>query len=321
MDEADFIQSLLHSQFDDELLNESAKNLQDGRITNALENLSNGLREKLQNSSVLEWDEFVQFARLHPLNQMLMQCPATSCSQQRSRKHSLSADLIDLLCGDDGKCIVPEGTTQLGAEIYREIFKRPIASGFRARVNLVAGLVDDVSIRTENPRILSVASGHLCEADQCGALKQRRVQEWVVFDYDADNLMEINQRFGSYNVRTEAGTIDQIVNRKTNLGDFDFIYSTTICDFLPDPLGQRMVQCMFDMLRPGGQLLVANFRPNMPDIGFKKCFMDWQVVYRSDDSMFDLARKINPGDLVQDIRFMSQGEPYSVFVQVTKKYD
>ena len=54
---------------------------------------------------------------------------------------------------------------------------------------------------------------------------------------------------------------------------------------------------MFDMLRPGGKLIVANFVPNNHGRGYMEAFMDWNLICRDEAEMAALVDGL-PGDQV-----------------------
>ena len=50
---------------------------------------------------------------------------------------------------------------------------------------------------------------------------------------------------------------------------------------------------MFDMLRSGGKLLVANFIPDHREVGYMETFMQWQLIYRTESQLADVAKEIS----------------------------
>jgi SAM-dependent methyltransferase len=168
------------------------------------------------------------------------------------------------------------------------------------------------------PEILSVACGHLYEANLTGALKQRRVARWVALDADTDSLEEVQRWYGGYCVETVAGTVRQLLTKRLDLGQFDFIYSTGLFDYVQQPVAKRLTERLFDMLRPGGQLLIANFLSGIPGQGYMESFMDWYLIYRSHLQMLDLAMTIDQ-TRVKDIRLLAEDLQNILFLQVTRK--
>jgi hypothetical protein len=54
---------------------------------------------------------------------------------------------------------------------------------------------------------------------------------------------------------------------------------------------------MFDLLNPGGTLLVANFAQGLLDAAYMEAFMDWWLTYRTDEELHNLLVQSAGGDL------------------------
>ncbi|MEM7796248.1 MAG: class I SAM-dependent methyltransferase, partial [Cyanobacteria bacterium P01_C01_bin.118] len=74
---------------------------------------------------------------------------------------------------------------------------------------------------------------------------------------------------------------------------------------------------MFDMLRPQGKLLVANFVPNHRDVGYMETFMQWNLIYRTESQLDDVAKAISASAIAQKQTFF---EPNGniVFLELVK---
>ena len=74
--------------------------------------------------------------------------------------------------------------------------------------------------------------------------------------------------------------------------EFDLVYSTGLFDYLNPRTGRRLVTGMFQLLRSGGSLIVANFLPGVRDIGYMETYMGWKLIYRTPEQMQSLADEI-----------------------------
>ena len=72
-------------------------------------------------------------------------------------------------------------------------------------------------------------------------------------------------------------------------GGYDFIYCTGLYDYFSDRVTRRLTQSMYNMLAPGGRLLVCNFTPANPIRHFMKYVLDWDLTHRTVDQMRALA--------------------------------
>ena len=132
------------------------------------------------------------------------------------------------------------------------------------------------------------------------------------------SLEEAEQCYGNFGVQAAPGTVRQVLSGRADLGEFDFIYSTGLLDYLQRPLARRLVNRMFQMLRPGGRILVANFLPQIMGVGYMESYMDWQLIYRSHGDMLDLAMSLDQTQ-VRDIRMLAEDQQNIVILQVTRK--
>jgi len=55
------------------------------------------------------------------------------------------------------------------------------------------------------------------------------------------------------------GSIARLIVGRYDLSDFDLVYTAGLFDYVDERAGKRLVKTMFDMLKPGGRLLVAIF--------------------------------------------------------------
>jgi SAM-dependent methyltransferase len=187
--------------------------------------------------------------------------------------------MLDMVYGHESPEIASD-------EIGRGIFGYTAGSGrspqaVRNRRTVIATLVDEISQREENPRILSIACGHLREVEFSAAFKAGAVQEWIGVDQDEESLRECARAYGGSVVRPIKGSVRQLLSGKLALGEFDLVYAAGLFDYLSAPLAGALISRMFRMLKPNGKMMVANFRAGFVDAGYMEAFMDWKLIYRS----------------------------------------
>jgi hypothetical protein len=166
----------------------------------------------------------------------------------------------------------------------------------RERRVLLAREIDTVASQVDQPRILSVACGHLREAELSHAVKEHRVGEFIAFDQDPMSLAEVARQHPETAIRPVAGSVRALLMGRTVFGHLDLAYSAGLYDYLSDNTARRLTQLLFDMLNPGGRLLVANFA-TCPEAGYLEAFMDWWLIYRDEDQMQALTLDNDPTQL------------------------
>jgi len=75
---------------------------------------------------------------------------------------------------------------------------------------------------------------------------------------------------------------------------------------------------LFHQLRPGGRLVIANFLPQIPDVGYMEMFMDWHLVYRDRRELLGLAAKIEPAALAE-IRIVAEPNDNVAILELAKR--
>lgn len=71
-------------------------------------------------------------------------------------------------------------------------------------------------------------------------------------------------------------------------GRFHFIYSMGLFDYLTPPVAKIVLKRLYELLFPGGQLLIGNFHINNPTRYYMEYWMDWVVYYRTEEAFIDL---------------------------------
>jgi len=303
----------LHQQlvdvFDDGLLNDCYQGMQSERLSDiaaALERLLYGLAARRETMSSTEWERFVKLCRLHPLHELLQHDPFTRSAFEKRRGYPGDACVLDYIYmahqfaagrrpleNDD------DDVSQLGSRLLRCTIQQGTCRGVRHRMWRAGRLIDEVATARPQAAVLSVASGHLREAEFSKAILNQELGQCVAFDQDPDSLLEVHECYSHLGVEAVTGSVKKIIRGSMKLGEFDLIYSTGLFDYMRQSLAQRLVTQLFSMLRPGGRLMIANFKEGIVGRGYMECFMDWNLVYRHHSDMYELAQLIDPNAIQQ----------------------
>jgi SAM-dependent methyltransferase len=249
------------------------------------------LAEIKKTSTPEVWSEVASVCHLHPVSGLFWQDPFTAHCYRKPRGYAGDAELLDFLYG---LVDAPAGTTPLGRSIFTHMMQQQGALSVRSRGRILAQVIDETAERCSAPRILAIACGHLREAVHSRALMSGRIREFVALDQDADSLAHVNRVYAGKGVRTVNGSVKALLGDKIRFEDFDLVYAAGLYDYLSERIATRFTRVMFDMLAPGGRLLVANFAPTLPEVGYMETFMDWKLIYRTAEEMAKLSGEI-PG--------------------------
>jgi extracellular factor (EF) 3-hydroxypalmitic acid methyl ester biosynthesis protein len=107
----------------------------------------------------------------------------------------------------------------------------------------------------------------------------------VVRRIDAKHHGRPPVRYLEESVRTMLRTRDL----RTRFGAFDFIYSMGLFDYLTGPVARAVLARTFDLLAPGGEIVVGNFHVTSPTRIYMDYWADWTLIYRTEESFLALA--------------------------------
>ncbi len=300
---------------DEKFLDHMHDLLLDGRVEEAFAELFPTLKARRFAASESEWQDYLRACRAHPLCRLLHEDPFTRHAYDRPRGYPGDAPLLDFIYAVDEGWPLPEGTSALGEAIHRITIRTEACEGVRARREFIAHVLDEVSGQGR-PHVLSVAAGHLREAALCAAVRRRRLGRLVALDADAESLAEIERSYGRWGVETVRSSARRLL-RPDSLGRFDLIYSTGLFDYLAQKSARHLAAALFRGLNPQGRLVVANFLPGLPGVGYMEAFMRWELIYRNRMELLDLFALI-PQEEVRDIRIFAEENQNILFVQVTR---
>ncbi len=259
-----------------------------------------------------EWRIFGESARCnHPVWGILREDPFTLRAFEKPRGYAGDAKTIDFVYG----YAETRSKSRIGKVIQAYTTNLNTAQSVRYRCNILAKRVDETASEKGSPRILALACGHLREAHRAAAVQERRFSEYLAFDQDAKSLAVVEAEFARFGVRTEQGSVVDL--DFSRLGNFDLIYAAGLYDYLWQGAAKELTTYAFDMLAPGGKLLIANVHPNIPDAGYLEAVMDWWLVYRTPDELESVADGISCSEIAKKRIF---GDPLNniVFLEVEK---
>lgn len=242
------------------------------------------------------WQAAVAACRRHPVCRLIHEDPLTRRSFTRPRGYAGDAELLDIIYTRDWRGLTPP-PSQVGQAVFEHTIDCRAPAAVRTRRNLLAGMIDAACERTRAPHILSVACGHRRELALSPAFCAGQVGRFVGLDQDELSLTAIARTLSHAPVETVPGSIKLLFGGGLAREKFDFIYTAGLYDYLEEDFAQRLTRRMFDMLRPGGRLLVANFQPGVEDVGYMEAFMDWRLIYRDAAAMGRLSESIVPANI------------------------
>ncbi|MFL5318894.1 MAG: class I SAM-dependent methyltransferase [Myxococcaceae bacterium] len=194
--------------------------------------------------------------------------------------------------------------------LHKHPLETPSAHAVRNRRRFIPRCVRASLARFPDPtqklKVLSVACGPAWELQdmfhdssdfqrlQCTLLDQDPhaldIAREGIRRIEAARDIELGVRFISESVRTML----RERNMKDRFGSQHFIYSMGLFDYLTPPVARALARKIFDLLEPGGTMVIGNFHLDNPTRYYMEYWMDWVLYYRTADDMKDLVADL-PG--------------------------
>lgn len=215
--------------------------------------------------------------------------------------------------------------TYVGGSIFAKLMhKHPIdtdaAGAVRARRKMIRSELAEV-MRTRpqgtKTHILSVACGPVCEIEDI-LESPRHAEElrFTLLDQDPDALAaaEANIRRRERELRTpveytplneSVRTLLRYDDLERRIGRASFIYSLGLYDYLTDRIAAALTRALYELLEPGGILMLGNFHVRNPTRVYMEYWMDWVLYYRDTKEFLAMASDL-PGASAE-IKFEPSG--------------
>jgi len=263
------------------------------------------------------WRAAVSIARTHALREVLFEDPLTCRSFQQPRGYQGDAELIDLIYEGEPGLFGMKPTTTRGAAIYSWSHQGKAPSAVRQRRKFLGCYLDREAARFRHPRALSVACGHLREVECSEAFYAGHFGEIVGIDQDPLTIATATARHSRTCAKFRRAGVQSLLTGRESQGRYDVIWSAGLFDYLDDDIARLLVRHLFSMLARTGVLVIANFLPDIPDVGYMELFMDWWLNYRSQEELQRLVLGIDHDNLAS-VDFVDDGQSHVGYLIVRR---
>ncbi|MEY2883576.1 MAG: hypothetical protein RL490_1300 [Pseudomonadota bacterium] len=242
----------------------------------------------------------LQQVQQHEAIRIARACPIATHAAARPRGYPGDAGLLDLLY------LHPAGRPVFGDDLSRRAYAlcqaAKVSRSVRYRRMLLADAIDNAAIAVPGAHILSLACGHLREAEWSTALATGGVGRLVAADQDETSLAAIRRDYAATMPAIEPVTCsvrDVLKGAGQRLGRFDLVYSAGLYDYLPTGVAEALTARLFGLLNPGGRLLIGNFGAGLDETAYMEAVMDWPLIWRRPEAIADFAALIDKADIAQ----------------------
>ena len=265
--------------------------------------------------SELDGDEWARFATEtavnHPLRDLIHEDPMTRRSFDKPRGYAGDAVLLDFIYGER----TPEDMSEVVRDFHEYALARPAARAVRRRREYITELIDEMAT-SRRIDVLSIASGHLREADTSRAVREGQVGRFVALDADAKSIEFVGERYPD--IEAHPLSVKELIADGDRWGRFDLVYSSGLFDYLQDRMAKRLIEYMFDAIRPGGRLMFTNFLPTVADAGFMESYMGWKLLFRGEAGLEELTSTL-PAEQVASRRIWRDIDAAVGYVEVARR--
>jgi len=262
--------------------------------------------------------------QLHPL---VLCAPFAFRSVQKPLGYAGDYEMVNMILRDPH-----EGGSLFAKVLNRWFVKQPPAEAHRNRINYLVEQLSNETLRTRN-------AGGLCRVFNAGCGPAGEIQRFLA-DSELSNhvkltLLDFNEETINHarsvleTVRhkharttqidfTKKSVVQLLRGRsKTAVGgqNYDFVYCAGLFDYLPDSVCRQLVGVFYDMLAPGGLLVLTNVEPSNPIRHWLGYVLDWHLIYRNAKQMMQLCPD---SSLTEQCRVRADATGVNLFLEIRR---
>jgi extracellular factor (EF) 3-hydroxypalmitic acid methyl ester biosynthesis protein len=222
-----------------------------------------------------------------------------------------------------------EGNSLFAKLINAYLLDQPPCHAVRNRVCFLKARIFEEANRlarqNKGVNIFSVACGPAWEAINFVAehpwADKARIE---LLDFNQETLQRAGDKMTDvirkHNRRTQVkpvkNSVQNLLRAKVkNCSSYDIIYCSGLYDYLSDAVCLALNTHLYDMLSPGGSLVVGNFAAGTPGRNLMEHLMDWFLIYRNPQELLLLAPEQAKPD---HCRVRSETAAANLFLEVRK---
>jgi extracellular factor (EF) 3-hydroxypalmitic acid methyl ester biosynthesis protein len=237
---------------------------------------------------------------------VLLRAPIMARTNLKPRGYNGDSEMMRMIYLDDY-----QGESTFGKILHKFSVDQPAAQAVRNRRQEVAGMLHRFIERSplrspERLRVLSVACGPAFEVrDILRAPGDCARIHFSFFDQDQQALLEaaglVSELERALKTEISADFIRESVRTmlvaralQQRWGQFQFIYSMGLFDYLTAPVATAVLKKLYQLLTPGGEMAIGNFYVVNPSRFYMEYWHDWKIIYRTADDFTQLVADL-PG--------------------------
>jgi hypothetical protein len=210
----------------------------------------------------------------------------------------------------------PGGSGRIGPLLDRVILDAPAAHAVKNRRGLLAEeILRVVEQKNDGPaRVTSLASGPAREIfDVFDQLEVPSRLEVNLLDIDLQALAFVSDELARRKLKhqvelTHANLVYLATGRQAiDIKEQDLVYSIGLIDYFHDRFVILLLDYVYELLRPGGKVILGNFHTSNVCKAFIEFVLDWRMIHRTEADMNRLYSASRFGRPSTGIRFEQAG--------------
>ena len=244
---------------------------------------------------------------------IIMCSPFMARTNLKPRGYSGDSVMMQMIYANDY-----EGDSTFAKILNKHPLSHPGAEAVRNRRTLVMKKLSELIDSSHNHRqakykILSVACGPafelkdlLLSPEDCDAFHFTLLDQDRYALFEAAKLIDqigksLDKKIGVNYLNESVRTMLATPHLEEKWGQFDFIYSLGLFDYLTPPVAAAVLKKLYGLLTPGGELVIGNFHESNPSRYYMEYWLDWVLYYRNEAEFKDLLIDIPDADV--DVTF------------------
>ena len=257
---------------------------------------------------------------------IIMCAPFMARTNLKPRGYSGDSEMMRMIYANEYT-----GDSTFAKILNKHPLDHPGSQAVRNRRTLISKMLTEIKNRCRNHadgrcRVLSVACGPAFELkDLLSSPEDFDIFHFTLLDQDKYALFEaavlvdqieksLDRKIGVNYLNESVRTMLATRNLEGQWGRFDFIYSMGLFDYLTPPVAAAVLKKLYELLSPGGEMVIGNFHVSNPSRYYMEYWLDWVLYYRSESDFKELL-----GDAPSAVMNVSfEDTRVQMFLHVTK---
>ena len=232
----------------------------------------------------------------------ILSCPFTARATLKPRGYPGDSELMRMIYLNNY-----QGDSTFSKLAHKHAVEHTAAQSVRYRTTLIAQLLNELKNSSSLPaserlKVLSVACGPAFELQQIlRSAQDCDKYQFTLFDQDSAALSEAAEVANGIAESLGAPPLAEYVQGSVRLmlfsrqlkqkwGQFDFIYSMGLFDYLNSRVATAVLDRLYQILKPGGELVVGNFHVSNASRYYMQYWGEWVLLYRTEEEFRNLFR-------------------------------